>query len=133
LELANCALLATAAGRHAQGTRVDEAITAWTSLRTPAEVELELQRRGVPAHVSASSRDLAEDPQLRHRGHFVTLDHPTLQTVTVEGPRYLLSETPGAVRRPAPTFGRDNLHVLRELLGYPPERIVELEAGGALR
>ena len=62
--------------------------------------------RGVPAHVSASSRDFCTDPQLAHRGHLVRLAHPLHGTATVEGPRYLLSATPGRVTRAAPTSGK---------------------------
>lgn len=83
--------------------------------------------------MSQSSADFVADPQLAYRGHIVALDHPLHGTAYVEGPRYLLSETPGVVKRPAPTLGQDNEAVLRDVLGYPDDRVRELLAGGALR
>jgi benzylsuccinate CoA-transferase BbsF subunit len=96
-------------------------------------VERELQALGVPAHVSASSADIAADPQLAHRGHLVTLPHPLHGTAYVEGPRFLLSDTPGVVRRPAPMLGQDNDTVLTDILGYSAPAIRELHERGVLR
>ncbi|MBE1536963.1 CaiB/BaiF CoA-transferase family protein [Actinomadura algeriensis] len=125
--------LATVEGRRAAETEIEEAIGAWTAGRRAAEAEELLQAAGVPAHRSQSSADFARDPQLAARGHLVALDHPLHGTTYVEGPRYLLSETPGAVERAAPTLGRDNETVLRDVLGYPESRVRELLEGGALR
>jgi crotonobetainyl-CoA:carnitine CoA-transferase CaiB-like acyl-CoA transferase len=70
------------------------------------------------------------DPQLRHRGHFVNLEHPTLGHFTVEGPRPRLSRTPGQVRRSAPSIGQDYAHVLQTILGYGEDRVSELTLAG---
>jgi crotonobetainyl-CoA:carnitine CoA-transferase CaiB-like acyl-CoA transferase len=125
--------LATAAGRRARQAELDTELGAWTAPQDAAEVERRLQAIGVAAHVSSSSRDFCTDPQLAHRGHLVTLPHPRHGSTTVEGPRYLLSETPGWVRRAAPTLGQDNEHVLTSLLGYAPDRVAELTAAGVLK
>jgi crotonobetainyl-CoA:carnitine CoA-transferase CaiB-like acyl-CoA transferase len=131
-DLAGQASLATAAGRRAGRAELDRAVAAWTAGQRADEAERRLQAVGVAAHVSASSHDFCTDPQLAHRGHLVTLPHPLHGTTTVEGPRYLLSETPGQVRRAAPTLGQDNEHVLTELLGYSKERVAELQGAGVL-
>lgn len=125
--------LATAAGRHARADEIEQAIAAWTSTRRAAEVERVLQEVGVPAHVAASSADILTDPQLAHRGYIVTLSHPIHGTTYVEGPRYLLSETPGRPVRAAPTLGRDNDYVLRHILGYDEQRIADLARKGVLQ
>ena len=131
-DLAERADLATAGGRQAAADELDEAIGAWTAGRTATAVEEELQALGVPAHRSASSTDVCTDPQLTARGAIVALDDPRHGTAYVEGPRYLLSETPGRPAGPAPTLGRDNETVLREVLGYPEERIRALAEGNVL-
>jgi crotonobetainyl-CoA:carnitine CoA-transferase CaiB-like acyl-CoA transferase len=125
--------LAGARGRRTRSGELDAAITDWTRRRAAADAERDLQAVGVPAHRSASSRDFCTDPQLRHRGHLVELPHPRHGTTTVEGPRYLLSDTPGRVERAAPTFGQDNRQVLVDLLGYSAERFAELDEAGVLR
>ena len=125
--------LRTAAGRRARSADLDQLVDAWTAGQTAEDVERRLQASGIPAHVSASSEDFCTDPQLAHRGHLVRLPHPLHGTVTVEGPRYQLSATPGQVTRAAPTFGQDNEYVLTELLGYAREEYQAMTDEGVLR
>lgn len=132
-DLATRADLTTVDGRRCAEADVDEAISAWTAARTASEAEAALQRAGIAAHVAASSADFVADPQLAHRGHLIELPHPVHGTTTVEGPRYLLSETPGRPARAAPTLGRDTETVLRDLLGYHDDRISALRDDGVLR
>ncbi|WP_460438660.1 CaiB/BaiF CoA-transferase family protein [Amycolatopsis stemonae] len=124
--------LETAAERRACSRELDVAVAAWTRRRTAEDTEAALQAVGVPAHVSSSSKDFCEDPQLRHRGHLVTLPHPRHGRTVVEGPRYLLSATPGVVTTAAPMFGQDNRQVLAELLGYDEGTIDRLTDSGVL-
>jgi benzylsuccinate CoA-transferase BbsF subunit len=123
---------ATATGRLDATGELDELVAAWTETRQARTVETLLQEHGIPAHVAMSSVNALDDPQLTGRGHFVELEHPLFGKTVVQGSRYRLSETPAAVDRPAPTLGRDNDHVLRELLGYDDARISALAAAGAL-
>jgi crotonobetainyl-CoA:carnitine CoA-transferase CaiB-like acyl-CoA transferase len=123
---------ATAAARRTNGEALDAVIAGWTGGRDPHAAEAALQAAGVPASVVAGSDDLCRDPQLAHREHVRYVAHPTYGTTPVEGPRALLSRTPGTVRGAAPTLGRDNDAVLREILGYDEERVTELVIAGAL-
>jgi benzylsuccinate CoA-transferase BbsF subunit len=123
----------SAAERLARADELDLLVAVWTAGRSARDVERELQAAGVPAHVSASSKDFCTDEQLAHRGHLVELPHPLHGTATVEGPRYLLSETPGRVTRAAPTFGQDNEYVLTKILDYTHDDFVELSEEGVLR
>jgi crotonobetainyl-CoA:carnitine CoA-transferase CaiB-like acyl-CoA transferase len=124
--------LRTGPGRRAREGELDAAIAEWTRGLRAEQVQERLQAAGVPAHVSSSSTDFCTDPQLEHRGHLIRLPHPLFGTTTVEGPRYLLSETPGRVSRAAPTLGQDNEHVLTQILGYSHDRVTELQEAGVL-
>ncbi len=124
---------ATAPGRRAAQQVLDDWLAAFTSARTPAELESLLQSAGVPASAVQNSPELAADPQLRHREHFVTLPHDEAGETVVEGVRGRLSRTPGRVRGPAPTFSRDVQRVLCELLGYDDERFGRLLVDGVLQ
>ena len=64
--------------------------------------------------------------------HLVTVEHPMGGTTVVEGSRFVLSRTPAAPPRAAPSYGRDNDDVLRDILGYDDEAITALVADGAL-
>jgi benzylsuccinate CoA-transferase BbsF subunit len=92
-----------------------------------------LQAAGIPAHNVATSGDALLDPQLQFLGHFIELDHPLHGKTVVERSRYQLSDTPAQTTRVAPTIGRDNIYILRTLLGYDDAHIAELETAGALR
>jgi benzylsuccinate CoA-transferase BbsF subunit len=122
----------TEAARLAAAADLEDLVAAWTAGQRAEDVAARLQRRGVPAHVAATSADWSADPQLAHRGHLRALPHEQFGTATVEGPRYLLSDTPGEVRSPAPRLGQDNEYVLRTLLGYDAAECARLTDSGAL-
>jgi benzylsuccinate CoA-transferase BbsF subunit len=126
------ARFATRADRLAHQDELEAIVGAWTSARDAHAVEALLQARGVPASVVQTSADLVRDPQLLHRGHFVRLAHPELGETVVEGSRFRLSRTPARITAVAPTYGCDNDHVLRTILGYDDERITALVAAGVL-
>jgi len=132
IELATDQCFATIEARLASRDELDEIISAWTQQHGASEVQEALQARGVPAHAQTNSTDAMRDPQLLHRGHFVQVPHEIHGTTVVEGSRFKLSRTPARVERPGPTFGRDTQYVLETVLGYGPERIVELAAAGVL-
>lgn len=123
---------ATAAGRRTQSDAIDAAIAAWTNGHDVGEIEEALQAAGVPCHRASTSIDALADPQLAHRGHFITVDNPVLGPVVVENSRMIFSRTPARVTRPGPNFGQDNDQVLREILGLSDDEVVELIAAGAL-
>ena len=123
---------ATKATRLAHQHELDEHLTAWTKDQDKFELEAALQTAGVPANAVRTMQELAADPQLLHRQHFVQLDHPKFGKTTIEGSRFRLSRTPAQIEGAAPTLGRDNQYVLETLLGYSEERITEIVASGAL-
>jgi benzylsuccinate CoA-transferase BbsF subunit len=71
----------------------------------------------VPSYAVLRPTDLHEDPQLRHRGFFVTLDHPVMGPTPYDGPATLFSRTPARLRSPAPLLGQHSDAVRRMLEG----------------
>lgn len=124
--------LAALAGRKADEDALEALIADWTSSRDALAIEQELQALGIPAHVVANADDMAADPQLEHLGHWVHFPHDLGGECVVEASRFRLSENPVGPRRSSPHFGRDNDHVLREVLGYPEDRIAALRDAGLL-
>ena len=55
------------------------------------------------------------DPQALHRHMVVDVQHPVAGPTRVLGVPVKLSETPGGIRRPAPTLGQHSAEVLAEL------------------
>ncbi len=123
---------ATPAARHAAADALDAAVTSWTRDRVATEIAALLQQHGVPASPVQTSPDLCDDPQLRHRGHFITLSHPEGVPAVAESTRLRLSRTPARVDGVVPTLGRDTQAVLADVLGYDEDRITALVVSGAL-
>lgn len=121
-----------AAERKAREAELDSLVAAWCSTRDEDDAEQSLQARGIPAHVVANSPGLCADPQLAHRGHFVTVDHAVHGSLTVEGSRFRLSRTPVTAYRAAPTMGQHGYEILSEILGYDADRIADLAAAQLL-
>jgi crotonobetainyl-CoA:carnitine CoA-transferase CaiB-like acyl-CoA transferase len=108
-----------------------EPLTAAERRAQPALAVMErLQALGVPAHQVQNTREAFEDPQLRHRGHFVEVPHGATGRTWVEGCRFRFSRTPARVERGAPTIGEHSWQILTELLGYDDDRAAELAAQG---
>ena len=121
-----------AAARRARAEALDERLARDTAAWSGPELEARLVAAGVPASLVLNGEDVARDAQLAARGHFLEIPHPEGGTTTIEGPRTLLSETPGRPGREVPTLGRDNDRILRDILGYDDERIAEIVIAGAL-
>ncbi|HSE03008.1 MAG TPA: CoA transferase [Methylomirabilota bacterium] len=110
-----------------------EHITAEWAVGHAADALVEqLNRAGVPAAQVATIADVVVNPQLRHRARIAQVEHPSAGAVPVVGPVIGLSESPAAIRRPAPRLGEHTDEVLREWLDLAPARITALRAAGVL-
>jgi len=99
---------------------------------TNDEWQVRLDAAGVPASPINNVPQVMEHPQVLAREMLVKLAHPVAGELTMAGIPIKLSETPGAMRMPAPTLGQHTEEVLRELLGYTAEQVAELRDEGAL-
>ena len=101
--------------------------SAWrTSPQLVEELESALAARGTDEWVAAlveggvpcgPIHDYAEvfaDPHTQAREMEVTLEHPVEGTIRALGIPVKLSDTPGAIRRPAPLLGQHTEEILRE-------------------
>lgn len=108
------------------------AVGEWTARRSREEVAETLQALGIEAVPVQDFADLLVDPQLSHRGHFVTLDHPVMGPGPYERNGVRLSDAAAGYERPGPMLGEHNRLVLAEVIGLTPAQISELEASGAV-
>jgi crotonobetainyl-CoA:carnitine CoA-transferase CaiB-like acyl-CoA transferase len=130
-DLAAADELRTHPGRYADHDRIDGAIAGWTRGRTKHEAMNVLQHAGVPAGAVQNAKDLHEDPQVQALEYFRAAWGSELGLRIWPGTWYGMQRTPGDVRRGTSTFGEDNERVLRDLLGYEPEKVKELLSGEA--
>lgn len=100
--------------------------------RTYEEWEAILLPHGIPMGAINTIDKIVEHPQVAARGMIVETDHPTAGKVKIVGVPVKLSETPGAVREPAPLLGQHTDEVLRAWLGLGDAGIASLRKAGAL-
>ena len=122
---------ATLANRLENKKALDELVGEWTQKHSAEEVMSLLQKQGVAAGVVQSARDLAKDPQLKHRGFFVELDHPEMGKTISDATPIKLSASPPRYR-PAPLLGQDNDYVYGELLGMSKDEMARLKEQGVI-
>jgi formyl-CoA transferase len=113
-DLVDDARFATNKDRYANRDAVDAVIAPWCAQRTKVEVMECLGRAGVPAGAVLDTDELYNDPFLRKRGMFSTVQHPKRGEVTMPGWPVKMSASQVPLRA-APLLGQDNLQVYGEL------------------
>ena len=99
----------------------------WIAQRTKCEVMETLGRAGIPAGAVFDTSELINDPFLRERGMFSTVDHPVRGKVTMPGWPVKMSESKVPVVA-APLLGQDNRQIYGELLGCTHEQLDAMRA-----
>jgi formyl-CoA transferase len=116
---------ATNADRVQHIDEVDAIILNWTRDRTKIEVMETLGRAGVPAGAVLDTAELLNDPFLRKRGMFGSVQHPVRGEFTMPGWPVKMSKSHVPLQS-APLLGQDNEAVYHEVVGCSPEQLAEL-------
>ena len=119
--------------RVACATAVIGIVQNWIdSMPSDAAVYAALEAERVPCAPILRISELATHPHMRGRGTIRAIQDPKLGEVLMPGMPLRFS---GFVHNPpldASSLGENNAQVLREVLGYSPERIAELGSKGVL-
>ena len=121
-DLVSDARFATSADRSTHASELKAIIETWTSQRTKQEVMDILGGAGVPTGAVFDTMELQNDPFLRARGTFATVQHPARGEFTMPGWPVKMSDSVVPVRS-APLLGQDNEPVFGELLGCTREEL----------
>lgn len=126
--------LGDAAVRYARRAEIDARLAGETRTRDAEALMTDLQSRGVAAGTVRDVADLMRhDPQLRHRGHWVTLDHPEMGPSIYNAPAFRIDGMGPVPAAPAPLLGQHTDEVCRDLLGLDAAQVAALRENGALR
>jgi benzylsuccinate CoA-transferase BbsF subunit len=125
--------LATGAGRWEQRAEIDAGLAGLTKEWLAEELMIRLQEVGVAAGVVNTAADVVDrDPQLVHRGHWVTLDHPEMGPSIYNAPPFRIAGAPPLPRTPAPLLGQHTDDVCQKVFGIPESEIEHLRRSGVL-
>jgi len=105
---------------------LDELLVPLLKTRPVAEWLQRCDRAGVPCGRIASVTEALAHPQVQARGMVRTVDHPTAGRLALAGVPMRLSETPGAIRRPAPRLGEHTRRALQDLLSLADSELDDL-------
>jgi crotonobetainyl-CoA:carnitine CoA-transferase CaiB-like acyl-CoA transferase len=125
--------LSTVGGRRERADDIDRRLQDWF-VGQPLESAVErLAGAGVPAAPAVSPSLVTQNPQLRDRGFFEALDHPSTGPGLYPCPPFaLLAGQDRWLLRPPPTLGEHNGEVLRDRCGLTDEELANLATSGVI-
>ncbi|HEY7840297.1 MAG TPA: CaiB/BaiF CoA-transferase family protein [Gammaproteobacteria bacterium] len=125
-ELGTDARFRTNADRIANRKPLIAALEARTPARTSAEWMAALGAVGIPCGPINTIAEVFEDPQVKHRGLRIELDHPLSGKVPGVATPIRYSGTELEYSKAPPLLGEDTDRVLRDVLGKSPAEIAAL-------
>jgi crotonobetainyl-CoA:carnitine CoA-transferase CaiB-like acyl-CoA transferase len=114
--------------RRANAQRRTAVVEQWASTKGVDEFAREGQERRLPFGKVLNVDEVFVNPQLRHRGFFIEVEHPELsETVTYPGAPFVMHASPYAIHRRPPLLGEHTHEVLAGELGISEEELAQLE------
>lgn len=121
------------AATKAQKMHIDDLFRAFAGTRKGEDLMREAQAKGVQVTRVHDVRDVIQNPQSKHRGYFVKVEHPELgDSITYPGSPFISKEIEWKYRRRAPFVGEHNQEVYGRELGLSRRRIAALKKEGAI-
>jgi formyl-CoA transferase len=106
---------------------LDELVSTWTSSLPSKSIIETLAQAGVPSGSIFRAPDMLSDPHFIARNSIVTVAHPVLGTIKMQGVVPRASRTPGRINWPGPALGAHTTEVLTELLGLSDVEIAHAQ------
>jgi crotonobetainyl-CoA:carnitine CoA-transferase CaiB-like acyl-CoA transferase len=111
---------------------VDALMAPWLMAREKATIFVETQAQRIPTGPVNTMKDVIDEAHLRSRQYFVTVERNDTGPLTYPGAPYRLSQTPWAIRAPAPRLGEHNETIYAGRLGISCEELVLLGQAGII-
>jgi len=114
--------------RRENAEALEAVVSEWVAARSADEIIAAMEVASVPCGPVNTIADVLANPQLRHRGQIIDVEHAHGEKVPLQGFVAKLSETPSALYHPVPSPGQHNADILSEWLDYDDARIQDLVA-----
>jgi formyl-CoA transferase len=132
-ELGEDARFATHVARGANQTEIDTLINDWTLTLTMDEVDALMTAHSIPAGRVYRAPDMLEDPHFQAREAIIAVETERFGPLKMQATFPRFSDTPGSVRRPAPSVvGQHNAEIYGELLGLDAAALAQMAARGVI-
>ena len=118
--------------RGDNGEVISERMGRWCAERTTAEALEVLSNAKIPSGPVLKPQQTLDDPHIKAMGFFQPIEFPGApKPAPIAKVPVWLSETPGSIRRRAPTLGEHTNQILAEL-GYDKKAIAKLRDKGVI-
>ncbi len=131
-EWAESELFTTMMQRFQHIDALEASVAAWVLDQDRNELARSGQELHIPVFPVRDIQEVVTSEQYRHRGFFVTVDHPATGPLTYPGAPFKLSATPWRIRSPAPRLGEHNGRIYGERLGLSTDRREQLRQEGII-
>ncbi len=119
---------------RAQTERIAEAMTEFFQTKTKDELLRAAVELGLHIAPVNTVEDVLEDPHLKARDYWQTVEHPELPaSITYPGAPFRASETPWSVDRRPPLVGEHNQEVYEGEMGLTPRDLQKLADSGVVK
>jgi benzylsuccinate CoA-transferase BbsE subunit len=113
--------------------RLEKPLAPFFKSHTKAELYQGAVERNIILYPLATTRDIAENPQLKAREFWEEVEHPELKAnITYPGAFVKASETHCGMYRRAPLIGEHNQEIYIEELGFSIEEMLVLKQAGVI-
>jgi crotonobetainyl-CoA:carnitine CoA-transferase CaiB-like acyl-CoA transferase len=124
---------ATHLARGKNQLELDALINDWTQSLTIEEVDALMIAHSIPAGRVYRAPEMLADPHFKAREAIIEVETERFGKLKMQNVFPRLSETPGSIRRPAPSkVGQHNSEIYGGLLGLNASELAELELSGAI-
>nr|WP_142245648.1 CoA transferase [Mycobacterium sp. IS-836] len=125
--------LCTVAGRRERADDIDRRLAEWFAAQPLDSAVERLAGAGIPAAPVVSPSLVTDNLQLRHRGFFEALDHPSTGAGLYPCPPFAaLAGQERWLRRPPPRLGEHNGEILRDRCGLTDDELKKLATDGVI-
>jgi crotonobetainyl-CoA:carnitine CoA-transferase CaiB-like acyl-CoA transferase len=111
---------------------VHNAISEFCMQHTKEELYDEGQKRRIAVTPINTVGEFIKSPQTESREIFVEMQHPVVGKYMQFGPVPRLSDSPGAITRPAPLLGQHNEEIYGGELGMTKDDLIALRSAGVI-
>lgn len=102
----------------------EDSLARFFATKTKAELYGQALKRRIILYPGNTTKEVAEDVQLKEREFYVEVEHPELgETVTYVGAPYRMTETAWGIWRRAPVIGEHNVEIYEGELGLSREQM----------